>query len=176
LKHTRHQQKHFENLEKQANDWLKRNEDKQIEPVQVAELFTITTEWIKANATPAGGYKAAQVKFIGIQYPLPNKWMRERHGKQITQESRKAFESFHAGYMATSKSKRIMHHQENAQVVVERPVNKQKRIIEGEIYATTGGRIKPICTCNALPWEDCKHTDQQANTEMRRQLSGTHPH
>ena len=36
---------------------------------------------------------------------------------------------------------------------------------------TTGGNFVPMCNCDALPWEDCEHTDALAMQAMSDQLT-----
>lgn len=106
----------------------------------------VTVEWIKQNATPAGGYKAAQVRLIGVNYPLPHGWMQKAEGRIISGEAKRKFESFHEGYKATNKSKAVL------AAVKERSI-------------TVAG-----CNCDVLPWEDCEHTVDDAEAEAMLKL------
>lgn len=77
-------------------------------PVSKEKTFVVTTGWIKANATPAGGYKAEQLKLIGLRYPLVSGWMGAANGRAISEADRLKFESYHHGHGATKKSKAIL--------------------------------------------------------------------
>ena len=117
------------------------------------KTFSVTTEWIKQNATPAGGYKAEQLRLIGIRYPLRAGWMLAAGGLEITKEAREKFESFHHGYKATKKSKSVLaSHARNTQS-----------------FGTTTSEVEG-CGCDVLPWEDCEHTDRAADNAMREMV------
>jgi len=48
---------------------------------------------------------------------------------------------------------------------------KSRPIVEGQVFAVTGGEFAPLCDCDVLPWEDCEHTDALAEAAMLDQLS-----
>ena len=112
------------------------------------KAFMVTPEWIRANATPAGGYKAEQLKLIGVRYPLLPGWMGTAYGRAISIADKQKFEAFHTGYKATNKSKAVMQ--------APRQVEKDA----GSFGKTkpTGGVFDCGCT-HVQPWEDCEHTD-----------------
>ena len=61
-----------------------------------AHWFQVTNRWIHDFvATPPAGWKAKQLKTIGVPWPPPNGWAKALDGSMITQEARRAFESFH---------------------------------------------------------------------------------
>lgn len=108
-----------------------------IHPSDMTTQFRITSEWIRSNATPAGGYKNEQLAAIGLRTPLESGWMRKAEGKLITQADRQKFESFHTGYKPSKKSKAVLD-------------------------LKTTKPFTPMCDCDVLPWEDCEHTDMEA--------------
>lgn len=167
---SRKQMQESNRLVKLADAWLAGKKPRPtINPVVDdcdTELFTVTTEWIKANATPAGGYKAAQVKLIGVKYPLPHKWMQKSEGRKITQDARKAFEAFHAGFKATAKSKAAMRQQKDAPAKADdlSLPSSWPTIIQFTPEQQT-------CNCNVLPWEDCEHTELAAHAAMMEMMA-----
>lgn len=128
----------------------------------------VSVEWIKQNATPAGGYKADQVKLLGISYPLAHGWMQSADGKIISNEARRKFESFHEGYKASKKSRAVM---ESPEMRKPRPIQKQAFFVEPCAVVNT----PPVagCNCDVLPWEDCEHTvdDREAQAMLDRHMS-----
>jgi hypothetical protein len=121
--------------------------------------FVVTTGWIKANATPAGGYKAEQLKLIGVRYPLASGWMGTAYGRAISEADRLKFESYHHGHDATKKSKALL----AAGVKVGKDSGEF-----GRTECQSGYLVD--CDCDVLPWEDCEHSiaasDRQAAAEM----------
>ena len=75
--------------------------------------FYVTVDWINRNSTPAGGYKHAQLRAIGVPIPPMSGWPIKAAGKLITEEQKLKFESFHHGFKATKKSKNAMAFQAN---------------------------------------------------------------
>lgn len=125
-----------------------------------AKTFVVTTGWIKANATPAGGYRAEQLKLIGVRYPLASGWMGTAYGRAITEADRQKFESYHHGHGATNKSKAIL----AAGIKVGKDSGEF-----GRTECKSGYLVD--CDCDVLPWEDCEHSlaaasDRQAAAEM----------
>ena len=57
-------------------------------------MFKVTDEWITKHATVKGGYKAEQLKLIGVRWPPKKGWKRTASGKHITEEDRIKFESY----------------------------------------------------------------------------------
>jgi len=57
-------------------------------------MFTVTEDWITRNCTKRGGYKAMQLRLIGVYWPLKHGWKQRANGKQITLEAKAAFESY----------------------------------------------------------------------------------
>jgi hypothetical protein len=156
------QQQKSAELTRMADEILRRGRIVQTPPTPDGK-FRITTAWIKQNATPAGGFKAAQVKLLGERYPLASGWMDRASGRLISQEARRQFEAFHGGYKATGKSKQVMSRQAAANPV------------SGEVYATTGPSSVSHCGCSVHAWEDCEHTleadDREAERAMREMLA-----
>lgn len=108
--------------------------------IPASGCFRVTQDWIRANATPAGGYKNEQVRLIGLRYPLKHGWSKQCEGRIITNEAKIKFEAFHAGYKATKKSRVVM----GQTCLDDAPVAR--------------------CDCDVLPWEDCIHTGQSSDT------------
>lgn len=124
------------------------------------KTFVVTTAWIQANATPAGGYKAEQLKLIGVRYPLISGWMGTAYGRAISIADKQKFEAFHTGYKATKKSKAVMQ--------APRQVEKDSSSF-GQTQAT-GGVVDCGCT-HVQPWEDCIHTDAMSAAAAAEMLA-----
>ena len=124
------------------------------------KAFMVTADWIRANATPAGGYKAEQLALIGVRYPLVSGWMGAAYGRGISIADKQKFEAFHTGYKATNKSKAVM----QAPRLVEKD--------SGSFGQTkpTGGIVECGCT-HVLPWEDCEHTEATSAAAAAEMLS-----
>lgn len=127
-------------------------------------MFIVTPAWINANKTPAGGFKAAQFRLLGIKYPPVSGWMGNCDGLHISEAARREFESYHQGNKATAKSKRAMESGRN--------IGK-----DGGLFASVQYPVATRCNCKALPWEDCQHTiekdhvdDEGSEIEMSNQL------
>lgn len=124
------------------------------------KTFVVTTAWIRANATPAGGYRAEQLKLIGVRYPLLPGWMGTAYGRAISIADKQKFEAFHTGYKATNKSKAVMQ--------APRQVEKDSGSF-GQTQAT-GAVLGCGCT-HVLPWEDCEHTDAMSAAAAAEMLA-----
>lgn len=151
-------------LTRMANEIL-RSGRAHIPQARETGMHLVTVEWIKANATPAGGYKAEQVRLIGLRYPLQHGWMQNAAGRLITMESKRKFEAFHGGYKATKKSHSVM-----ASLLPEDSAEpgSPRRAVSGDTYAITRSAPVQSCGCtDVLPWEDCEHTDAEADKYMR---------
>lgn len=57
-------------------------------------LFTVTREWMDANRTAGGAWKAKQLRAIGVSWPLTAGWQSRAEGRQVTQAARLLFQSF----------------------------------------------------------------------------------
>ncbi len=67
-------------------------------------MFTVTAEWIEKFKTPRGGFCAAQVKAIGVDWPLVSGWKARVVGSQISDEQRQTFE---AGSMGRAEARKL---------------------------------------------------------------------
>lgn len=48
---------------------------------------------------------------------------------------------------------------------------KKHHKVNEKFWAKTGPKVfTPLCDCDALPWEDCEHTEAQANAAMLEML------
>lgn len=134
---TLSQRRQHSQLEKMANHILEHGiQQAHSRPEAGDGMFRVTQDWIRANATPAGGYKNEQVRLLGLRYPLKHGWTKQCEGRMITNEDRLKFESFHAGYKATKKSTAVMAH----------------------VVRQTDVSTVAHCGCDVLPWDDCEHT------------------
>lgn len=66
-------------------------------------MFKVTKEWIDAYKTPNGGYCAAQLKMLGISFPLVSGWKDKAIGRLISFEAKDAFE---AGAVSKSQARK----------------------------------------------------------------------
>lgn len=103
-------------------------------PTKNVNMFTVTDDWITDHPTKKGGYKAAQLRLIGVSWPPKQGWKRRASGKLITLEDKEKFESYGV------KTNRVT------------------------------GKFVPLCNCDALPWEDCEHTEALAHAAMLEML------
>jgi hypothetical protein len=55
-------------------------------------VMKITREWIRAHATPKGGYTRAQLEAIGVPWPPVAGWPDRVIGQEISEEQRRIFE------------------------------------------------------------------------------------
>lgn len=46
---------------------------------------------------------------------------------------------------------------------------KSRQVIEGQVFAVTGGKFVPACSCDVLPWDDCEHTEALAQLALSDQ-------
>jgi hypothetical protein len=60
--------------------------------------FVITRTWLKTHTTKRGGYTKAQIKALGLSYPLLSGWMDELVGTEISAEAANAFEDSKSVY------------------------------------------------------------------------------
>ena len=58
------------------------------------KTFMVTRRWIEAHKTKSGGWKARQLKQIGIDWPPVKGWIDEAVGRRITEDERVIFELF----------------------------------------------------------------------------------
>lgn len=57
--------------------------------------FTITDKWIwRYRVSDVGGWKAAQLRHIGVYWPPPKGWRKKARGRVISLDAKKGFESF----------------------------------------------------------------------------------
>lgn len=117
-------------------------------------FFRATRDWILAHRTPAGGFKAAQIRAIGVAYPLRGGWIERADGKLLSLKQKALFEKYADGYKATKKSKAVLR---GDAPKVGQAESVRRPIISGESYAITGA-LAPRCECNVLPWEHCGHS------------------
>jgi hypothetical protein len=73
-------------------------------PTKDVDMFRVTEDWITRNATRRGGYKAAQLKAIGVSWPPAGGWKRRASGKLITLDAKEVFESYAGGNPVTGPS------------------------------------------------------------------------
>ena len=59
-----------------------------------AQKFIVTRRWIEAHKTKNGGWKARQLKQLGIEWPPSKGWIDQAVGRQIEEFERVVFESF----------------------------------------------------------------------------------
>lgn len=75
--------------------------------------FIITKDWLIANSTKRGGYTKAQIKAVGLKYPLLSGWMNELIDKKITTRQASDFEDgkevFSDNKKFTLKYKKVKH-------------------------------------------------------------------
>lgn len=57
-------------------------------------MFRITNKWIWDFRTPRGGWKASQLRYIGVPWPPPKGWRQRAIGRLISEEAKAKFESF----------------------------------------------------------------------------------
>jgi 5-methylcytosine-specific restriction endonuclease McrA len=67
-------------------------------------MFEVTAEWIEQFKTPRGGFCAAQVKAIGVDWPLVSGWKARVVGSQISDEQRRTFE---AGSLGRAEARKL---------------------------------------------------------------------
>ena len=61
---------------------------------QPDKKFIVTRRWIEAHKTKNGGWKARQLKQLGIGWPPVKGWIDQAVGRQIGEFERVVFESF----------------------------------------------------------------------------------
>lgn len=66
-------------------------------PTKDVDMFEITEDWIARNPTKAGGYKASQLRLIGVSWPPKHGWKKRASGRLITPEAKAEFESYGNG-------------------------------------------------------------------------------
>lgn len=96
-------------------------------------------------------------KAFGIPYPLQTGWLR-KYGDRTAM--------LHSLTIGPVTAKII---EERIDGVIHEPrqAKKQRNLIEPR------GGFCPMCACDALPWEDCEHTENAAALAMREMLEGT---
>ena len=94
--------------------------------------FTVTRDWINANRTPGGSWKAKQLRAIGVNWPPAGGWLERSKGKQISDAARLLFESFADKRMTGPDA--------------------------GSFGVTAPAAAPAACGCDVPPWEDCIHT------------------
>lgn len=62
-------------------------------------MFRVTEDWISRHPTKNGGYKASQLRLIGVSWPPKHGWKRRASGRLISMEDKEKFESY--GLLAT---------------------------------------------------------------------------
>lgn len=70
-------------------------------PTKDVNMFEVTEDWITRNATKKGGYKASQLKLIGVSWPPISGWKRRASGRLITLDAKEIFESYSGGASVT---------------------------------------------------------------------------
>lgn len=80
---------------------------RRVQDIEAGSLHTVTREWIHANRTKRGGWKAKQLAAIGLKWPPINGWQARSEGKQITQEARQTFESYGRGPAITGPTEPV---------------------------------------------------------------------
>lgn len=63
-------------------------------------MHVVTAEWIHACATVNGGWTAAQLKILGVEWPPQHGWIARCVGMQITTEQRDLFFAMREQYSA----------------------------------------------------------------------------
>lgn len=66
-------------------------------------MFRVTRDWIDAHKTPNGGHCAAQLRMIGLSFPLVTGWKEKAVGMLISFEAQEAFE---AGAVSKSQARK----------------------------------------------------------------------
>jgi len=64
-------------------------------------MFIVTEDWITRNTTKRGGYKAAQLKAIGVSWPPAGGWKQRVSGRLLSPENKRIFESYSGGTSVT---------------------------------------------------------------------------
>ena len=77
-------------------------------PTKHVKMFTITEDWIARNPTKRGGYKASQLRLIGVSWPPVHGWKRRASGKLITLEAKAAFEAYGEGAESVTVSSAVV--------------------------------------------------------------------
>jgi len=117
---------------RQAAEIILRSQTAPAQPELATGLFTVTHAWINQFKTPAGAWKAKQLRAIGVPWPPRAGWPERVEGTQITQVNRRLFESFACEELPSHGF--------------------------GPSDTTRPAIPKPNCDCDVPPWEDCIHT------------------
>jgi hypothetical protein len=96
--------------------------------------MVVTKELILAGKTGSGGWKAKQLKIIGVSWPPEKGWMDRAVGRLISNEDADRFVS----YKGTKR----------------KPKQGQLGIFTERTSFTL-----PDCGCKVAPWLDCEHTE-----------------
>lgn len=56
------------------------------------ETFVVTAAWIHDNSTPAGAWRARQLRLLGVEWPPAAGWIERVSGMSIAVSSRQQFE------------------------------------------------------------------------------------
>ena len=65
-----------------------------LDPTKGVAMFRVTEDWITRHPTKNGGYKAAQLRIIGVKWPPKHGWKKRAAGSLITMQQKEMFESF----------------------------------------------------------------------------------
>lgn len=95
----------------------------------------ITPELIAAGMSDAGGWNKAQLRAIGIPWPLTHGWQREALGRAITQEQHDAFLSLRGQTKSRARAARIAN--------AEADLSQAERIALKHTAAMFG-RLQPV--------------------------------
>lgn len=57
-------------------------------------MFRVTEDWITRHPTKNGGYKASQLRLIGVSWPPKHGWKRRASGRLIGMEDKAKFEAY----------------------------------------------------------------------------------
>lgn len=57
-------------------------------------MFRVTEDWITRHPTKNGGYKASQLRLIGVSWPPKHGWKKRASGRLISMDDKDRFESY----------------------------------------------------------------------------------
>lgn len=71
----------------------------------MADQYVISAEWMRAHASPRGGWSYRQLAVLGVVIPLPKGWLKALPGTSISSQQREAFEALAVKGPSTVKHK-----------------------------------------------------------------------
>jgi hypothetical protein len=99
-------------------------------------------------------HKAARV--FGVPYPLESGWLK-KYGNRVANPERLVFQR----KQKKPKPKKAT-----------KPMKPMNTKLKEKKPAITGPSVfVPLCECDALPWDDCEHTERMAHNSMMEMLT-----